>query len=57
MALAQQREIDAVLVTELSRWGRSTPNLLTTLRELEARQVALVALNAWLSTSRRRTAA
>ena len=24
MALAQRREIDAVLVTELSRWGRST---------------------------------
>jgi putative DNA-invertase from lambdoid prophage Rac len=24
MALAQAREIDAILVTELSRWGRST---------------------------------
>ena len=44
MALAQAREIDAVLVTELSRWGRSTADLLATLRELEARRVSLVAL-------------
>jgi putative DNA-invertase from lambdoid prophage Rac len=28
IALAQRREIDAVLVTELSRWGRSTLDLL-----------------------------
>ena len=45
MALAQRREIDAVLVTELSRWGRSTLDLLATLRELEVRRVPLVALN------------
>ena len=45
LALAQRREIDAVLVTELSRWGRSTTDLLATLRELEARRVSLVALN------------
>ena len=45
MALAQRREVDAVLVTELSRWGRSTTDLLATLRELEARRVSLVALN------------
>ena len=45
MALAQRREIDAVLVTELSRWGRSTTDLLATLKELEARRVSLVALN------------
>ena len=45
LALAQQREIDAVLVTELSRWGRSTTDLLATLKELEARRVSLVALN------------
>ncbi len=37
LALAQRREIDAVLVTELSRWGRSTTDLLATLRELKAR--------------------
>ena len=45
LALAQRREIDAVLVTELSRWGRSTADLLATLKELEARRVSLVALN------------
>lgn len=45
MALAQRREIDAVLVTELSRWGRSTTDLLATLKELEARRVSVIALN------------
>ena len=45
MALAQARHIDAVLVTELSRWGRSTTDLLATLKELETRHVSLIALN------------
>ena len=45
MALAQARQIDAVLVTELSRWGRSTTDLLATLKELEARRVSVIALN------------
>lgn len=45
MALAQSRQIDAVLVTELSRWGRSTIDLLHTLRELEARRVSLIAMS------------
>lgn len=45
MALAQRRAIDAVLVTELSRWGRSTLDLLQTLRELEAQRVSVIALN------------
>ncbi len=45
MALAQARHIDAVLVTELSRWGRSTTDLLATLKELAARRVSLIALN------------
>ncbi len=45
MALAQARRIDAVLVTELSRWGRSTTDLLATLKELEARRVSVIALN------------
>ena len=45
LALAQRREIDAVLVTELSRWGRSTTDLLATFKELEALRVSLVALN------------
>jgi DNA invertase Pin-like site-specific DNA recombinase len=45
LALAQRREIDAVLVTELSRWGRSTTDLLSTLKDLEARRVSVIALN------------
>lgn len=45
LALAQRREIDAVLVTELSRWGRSTTDLLATLKELRARRVSVIALN------------
>jgi DNA invertase Pin-like site-specific DNA recombinase len=45
MELAQARRIDAVLVTELSRWGRSTTDLLTTLKELEAWRVSVIALN------------
>ncbi len=45
MALAQRREIDLVLVTELSRWGRSTMDLLGTLKELERRKVSVVALS------------
>ena len=45
LALVQRREIDVVLVSELSRWGRSTTDLLATLREMEARRVSLVALN------------
>ncbi len=45
MALAQAREIDVILVTELSRWGRSTIDLLHTLRDLEAHRVSLAALN------------
>ena len=45
MALAQARHIDAVLVTELSRWGRSTTDLLATLKELEAKRVSVIALN------------
>ena len=36
MVLAQSRQIDAVLVTELSRWGRPTVDLLSTLRDLES---------------------
>ena len=45
MALARARHIDAVLVTELSRWGRSTTDLLATLKELEVRRVSVIALN------------
>lgn len=45
LALAQRREIDAVLVSELSRWGRSTTDPLATLKELETRRVSVIALN------------
>ena len=44
LALAQAREIDCVLVTELSRWGRSTIDLLGTLRELESWKVSVIAM-------------
>lgn len=43
--LARKRLIDLVLVSELSRWGRSTPDLRTTIEDLAARGVALRALN------------
>ncbi len=43
--LARKRQIDLVLVTELSRWGRSTADLRTTIDDLAARQVAIRALN------------
>jgi len=45
MGLAQRREIDAVLVSELSRWGRSTLDLLHTLKQLEAWRVSVIAMN------------
>jgi putative DNA-invertase from lambdoid prophage Rac len=45
MALAQARAIDTVLVTELSRWGRSTLDLLGTLRDLETKRVSVIAMN------------
>ena len=45
LALAQRREIDAVLVTELSRWGRSTQDLLATLYQLAGWNVSVVAMS------------
>jgi len=45
MTLAQRREIDAVLVTELSRWGRSTLDLLHTLQDRQAWRVSVIAMN------------
>lgn len=45
MALAQSRQIDVILVTELSRWGRSTIDLLNTLRELESWKCSVIAMN------------
>jgi len=43
LALVQARKIDVVLVTELTRWGRSTPDLLSTLELLQSRNVSLIA--------------
>lgn len=43
MALAQARKIDVVLVTELTRWGRSTVDLLNTLQELNTYNVSIIA--------------
>lgn len=45
MELARKGLINMILVTELSRWGRSTPDLRTTIEELASRQVAVRALN------------
>jgi len=45
MDLAQARKIDAVLVTELSRWGRSTQDLLQTLEQLAGWNVSIVAMS------------
>lgn len=43
--LARKKLIDLVIVSELSRWGRSTPDLRSTIEELASRGVALRALN------------
>ncbi|MGL5807949.1 MAG: recombinase family protein [Xenococcaceae cyanobacterium] len=43
MVIAQARQIDAVLVTELTRWGRSTLDLLHTLTMLKTWDVSLIA--------------
>ena len=43
MALARAREIDAILVTELSRWGRSTQDLVQTLDDLHSWKVSVLA--------------
>lgn len=43
--LAQARQIDAILVSELSRWGRSTLDLLDILNRLAGWKVSVVAMN------------
>src|SRR5262245_51243032 len=45
MALDQGRKIDAILVTKLSRWGRSTPDLVQTLDDLHGWGISVLALN------------
>jgi DNA invertase Pin-like site-specific DNA recombinase len=43
MELAQRRGIDVVLVTEMTRWGRSTQDLMDTLSQLASWDVSLIA--------------
>jgi DNA invertase Pin-like site-specific DNA recombinase len=43
MQLAQARKIDGVLVTELTRWGRSTLDLISTLQDLAHWGVSIIA--------------
>lgn len=45
IALAKQRKIDSILVTEMSRWGRSLQDLITTLQELNSYGVSVICLN------------
>jgi putative DNA-invertase from lambdoid prophage Rac len=44
MKLARQRRIDAIVVWKLDRWGRSLPDLLVSLNELEALGVGFVSI-------------
>jgi putative DNA-invertase from lambdoid prophage Rac len=48
---ARRREIDGVLVWRLDRWGRSVPDLLATLQELEHLGVGFVSLTEALDLS------
>jgi putative DNA-invertase from lambdoid prophage Rac len=43
MTVARARKIDAVLVTELTRWGRSTIDLINTINDLHSWKVSLIA--------------
>ena len=43
LALAQDRKIDVILVTELTRWGRSMVDLVHSLQALQAWNVSLIA--------------
>jgi putative DNA-invertase from lambdoid prophage Rac len=45
MRLARSGKIDVVLVWKLNRWGRSTADLLISLDDLQAHQVAFVSLS------------
>jgi putative DNA-invertase from lambdoid prophage Rac len=45
LALAQARQIDAVLVSELSRWGRSLLDLIETLQALQSWKVSMLAVS------------
>jgi putative DNA-invertase from lambdoid prophage Rac len=45
VSLARSREIDIILVSELTRWGRSTIDLIDSLHQLQSWGVSLIAQN------------
>ena len=45
ISLARSREIDIILVSELTRWGRSTTDLIDSLNQLQSFGVSLIAQN------------
>jgi DNA invertase Pin-like site-specific DNA recombinase len=45
LELARRRQIDAIVVSELSRWGRSTKDLVGTLDDLHAWGISVLTLN------------
>lgn len=51
LRMARRREIDAVLVWKLDRFGRSMPDLVTTLNELRELGVVIVSLTEALGFS------
>lgn len=51
LGAARRREIDAVAVWKLDRWGRSLPDLATSMAELDALGVAFVSLTEGLDLS------
>ena len=44
LAAARRRELDAILVWQLDRWGRSLPDLVITLKELAELGIGFVSL-------------
>jgi hypothetical protein len=44
LAAARRRELDAILVWRLDRWGRSLPDLVVTLKELAELRIEFVSL-------------
>jgi DNA invertase Pin-like site-specific DNA recombinase len=51
MSIARKGKIDAVLVTELTRWGRSTIDLINTLNDLHraCKEITSCILKRWLT--------
>ena len=45
MKLARRRELDVILVWRLDRWGRSLPDLVVTLQELNELGVGFISIN------------